>query len=354
VTVFYGITGAGGRRRAHRPSEAHGYKRRRPPDRGLSAALLCLIASLAFGLLAAGATAGTPPGHLTTGSYASASGTRAYQLYVPSKYKAGSAMPLVVALHGCTQTADTFRQLTNWDRLAEAKGFVVVFPQQDANANYLKCWNFFLPAHMNRGAGEPALIAGITRWVQQHYSVDAHRTYVGGLSAGGAMSSVMAATYPDLYAAAGIGSGCEYAATATCAGYRSADPLQAGQQAYAAMGSHARAMPVVVFQGDKDTTVPPINAQQVVQQWLTTDGLAAKSSIQSAPTSIAGGVAPGGRAYAVSRYGDGHGHELIQSWLVRGMAHAWSGGSSSQPYSDPSGPDETAAMYAFFASHPMP
>jgi len=263
-------------------------------------------------------------------------------------------VPLVVALHGCTQSADTFRQLTNWDRLAEAKNFIVVFPQQDANANYLRCWNFFLPADMNRGAGEPALIAGITRWVQQHYSVDAHRIYVAGLSAGGAMSSVMAATYPDLYAAAGIGSGCEYAATATCAGYRSADPVQAGRQAYSAMGSRARAMPVVVFQGDQDTTVPPINAQQLVQQWQTSDGLAAKVSIQSAPTSITGGAVTGGHPYAVYHYDGGHGHELIQLWLVHGMGHAWAGGSVSQPYSDPSGPDETAAMYAFFATHPMP
>jgi poly(3-hydroxybutyrate) depolymerase len=168
------------------------------------------------------------------------------------------------------------------------------------------------------------------------------------------MSSVMAATYPDLYAAAGIGSGCEYAATATCAGYKSADPVQAGQQAYSAMGSYARTMPVIAFEGDQDTTVPPINAVQLVQQWQTTDGLAKKSSMPTAPTSTTSGTATGGRAYTVSHYGDGNGHELIQSWLVHGMAHAWSGGSSSQQYSDPSGPDETAAMYAFFANHPMP
>jgi poly(hydroxyalkanoate) depolymerase family esterase len=263
-------------------------------------------------------------------------------------------MPLVVALHGCTQSAEIFRQLTGWDKLAEAKRFIVVFPQQDSNANNLKCWNFFQAADMSRGGGEAALIAGMTQWVQQHYSVDVHRTYVAGLSAGGAMTSVMAATYPDVYAAAGIGSGCEYAATASCAGGKSADPVQAGQQAYSAMGSHARAMPVVVFEGDKDTIVPPINAQQAVQQWQTTDGLATKGSLPAAPTKTSNGTAPGGRAYTVSYYGDGHGNELIQSWLVIGMPHAWSGGSSSQQYSDPSGPDETAAMYAFFANHPMP
>jgi poly(hydroxyalkanoate) depolymerase family esterase len=293
------------------------------------------------------------PGHLAPASYTGGAGTLAYQLYVPSSYKAGTAMPMVVALHGCTQSADTFRQLTQWDRLAESKGFIVVFPQQDANNNNMKCWNFFQSANMNRGSGEPAMIAGITQSVQQRYSVDKRRTYVGGLSAGGAMSSVMAATYPDLYAAAGIGSGCEYAATATCAGYKSADPVQAGHAAYTAMGSYARAMPVIVFEGDQDTTVPPINAQQAVQQWQTTDGLALKGTVPAAPTSTSSGTAPGGRTYTTEHYGDGSGHELIQSWLVHGMGHAWSGGNASQQYSDPAGPDETAAMYGFFLSHPM-
>jgi poly(hydroxyalkanoate) depolymerase family esterase len=217
----------------------------------------------------------------------------------------------------------------------------------------MKCWNFFQSANMNRGSGEPAMIAGITQSVQQRYSVDKRRTYVGGLSAGGAMSSVMAATYPDLYAAAGIGSGCEYAATATCAGYKSADPVQAGHAAYTAMGSYARAMPVIVFEGDQDTTVPPINAQQAVQQWQTTDGLALKGSVPAAPSSTSSGTAPGGKTYTTDHFGDGSGHELIQSWLVHGMGHAWSGGNGSQQYADPAGPDETAAMYGFFLNHPM-
>lgn len=293
------------------------------------------------------------PGTLTTGSYSNTSGTLAYQLYVPSTYKAGSAMPLVVALHGCTETADVFRQLTRWDQLAQQNGFIVLFPQQSSSNNYLSCWNFFQSADMSRGAGEPGIIAGITQSVQQRYGVDRARTYVAGLSAGGAMSSVMAATYPDLYAAAGIGSGCEYAATATCAGYQSADPTQAGRAAYAAMGSHARAMPVIVFEGDKDTTVPPINAQQAVQQWQTTSGLALGAPVPAAPTSTSSGTTQGGQTYTVDHYSDGRGHELIQYWLVHGMGHAWSGGSSSEPYADPAGPDETAAMYAFFVQHPL-
>jgi poly(hydroxyalkanoate) depolymerase family esterase len=298
------------------------------------------------------------PGKSFSGTFTGAGASLEYTGYVPSTYKAGSAVPLVVALHGCTESADQFRQLTRWDQLAEAKGFIVVFPQQSANNNQQKCWNFFQTASMQRDAGEPALIAGITRWVQAHYTVDARRTYVNGLSAGGAMSSVMAATYPDLYAAAGIGSGCEYAATATCAGYKSSDPVQAGKQAYSAMGSHARVMPVILFEGDKDTTVPPVNAQQLVQQWQITDDLAddatANGSIPVQATSVVPGQVPNGHAYTVTTYSDGAHAELIQSWLVAGMGHAWSGGCSCAQYADPAGPDETALMYAFFVNHPMP
>jgi poly(hydroxyalkanoate) depolymerase family esterase len=231
----------------------------------------------------------------------------------------------------------------------------VLYPQQSSSNNSFGCWNFFQSADMSRGSGEPAIIAGMTQWVQQHYSVDPARTYVSGFSAGGAMTSVMAATYPDVYAAAGIGDGCEYAATAACAGGQSANPTSAGQSAYTAMGSHARVMPVIDFEGDQDNIVPPGNATQLIQQWQTTDGLVMHTSVPTSATSSSYGFGGsiGGQSYTTSEYGDGQGHELIQAWVVHGMSHAWSGGSSSEQYSDPSGPNESAAMWAFFVNHPM-
>jgi poly(hydroxyalkanoate) depolymerase family esterase len=334
---------------------------KRPPDgigRRLRARLGAAVVLLCAGaaLLPAAATAAT--GALTSGDYTGPEGTQHYQLYVPSTYTSGTPVPLVVALHGCTQTGDSFRRLTRWDALAEAKGFIVVFPEQDPNANQQKCWNFFQAGHMKRSAGEPARIAGLTTFVTQKYSVDPHRVYAAGLSAGGAMASVMAATYPEIFAAIGIGSGCEYAATAACAGYKSADPVQAAQQAYQEMGSHARQMPFIAFEGDADTTVPPINADQLVQQWLLTDDQAddgaLNGSIPSAPSKTDTGQSAGGRSYEIRTYVDKSGAELAQYWIVHGMGHAWSGGDGSQPHSDPSGPDETGAMYAFFVSHPAP
>jgi poly(hydroxyalkanoate) depolymerase family esterase len=305
----------------------------------------------------AGGEAITPgKGASFSGTYTSSAGTRDYTGYVPSSYKSGTPIPLVVVLHGCTQSANVIRQLSRFDQLAEAKRFIAVFPQQPSSANYQSCWNFFQDAQTHRDSGEPALIAGITDWVQQHYTVDAKRTYVAGLSAGGAMASVMGATYPDKYAAIGVGSGCEYAATATCAGYKSADPTTAAQAAFKAMGSYARPMPVIAFQGDKDTTVPPVNADQLVQQWQLTAALAGGDSTPalSNPSSTEKGQVPGGRAYTVKHYDDAQGRQLVEYWTVHGMTHAWSGGCGCEKYADPQGPDESAAMYAFFKAHPMP
>jgi poly(hydroxyalkanoate) depolymerase family esterase len=293
-----------------------------------------------------------------TGSYTGSAGSRSYQGYVPSTYVKGTAVPLVVVLHGCTQTADVMRQLTRFDQLAEKQNFIAVFPEQPSSANNLSCWNFFQDAHLHRGSGEPSLIAGITSKMQQSYTIDPKRIYVAGLSAGGAMASVMGATYPDVFAAVGVGSGCEYASGAACAGSQSADPAQSAKAAYAEMGSRARPMPVVAFEGDKDTTVPPINGDQLMSQWQQTADLAddatANGSVAAKAMKLEQGQVPGGHTYTVSSFGDAKGNELMQYWLVNGMGHAWSGGCSCESYSDPKGPDETAAMYAFFAKHPMP
>jgi poly(3-hydroxybutyrate) depolymerase len=117
-------------------------------------------------------------------------------------------------------------------------------------------------------------------------------------------------------------------------------------------------MPVIVFHGDQDTTVPPTNADQLVSQWVTTDDLvedgANNGSIAAQPTRVSQRRVPNGRFYTLRSYSDSNGKELIQYWLVHGMGHAWSGGCGCARYADPSGPDATGADYAFFLNHPMP
>jgi poly(hydroxyalkanoate) depolymerase family esterase len=303
--------------------------------------------------------AGPPRKGLSSGSYTNRAGTLAYELYVPTTYRAGSPMPVVVALHGCTESADSYRQLSGWDAKGQSQGFIALFPQQSSSRNYLTCWNWFQQADMQRGSGEPAIIAGMVNMVERKYTVDTNRVYVAGFSAGGAMANVMAATYPDVFAAVGVGSGCEYNGL-PCVGYQGPDPTQTGQEAYQAMGKYARVMPAIVFQGDADQVVAPANAPQIVQEWQVTDNyVLAGSANGPIPTSSYSakstfGWVPTGETYTVSTYPDSHGNDLIEYWSIHGMNHAWSGGPSSQQYSDPSGPSETAAMWTFFSNHPMP
>lgn len=298
-------------------------------------------------------------------TYNGSAGSRPYFVYTPANYTPGTAVPLIVMLHGCTQTPTDFAAGTQMNALADQNHFIVVYPQQTSTYNSQQCWNWFLPAHQARGNGEPAIIAGITQAVEQNtsaWTVDTSHVYVAGMSAGAAMSVIMGATYPDMFAAIAVHSGLEYqaatsqSAASTALSQGGPDPVQQGQAAYNAMGSAARVVPTIVFHGTSDYTVYPLNGDQVVQQWMQTDHLASKNTYNASfnsPSSTTNGQVSGGRAYTTTTWNDNQGNEVEEYWKVTGMGHAWSGGSTNGSFTDPKGPSASSAMYAFFMNHPL-
>ncbi|UFJ42260.1 PHB depolymerase family esterase [Brevibacillus humidisoli] len=288
---------------------------------------------------------------------------RNYKLYVPGGYSADTPVPLVVMLHGCTQDPDQFAAGTQMNVLAESHNFLVLYPEQPLSANINKCWNWFEPAHQSRGSGEPALIAGMVNQTKSQYTIDDNRVYIGGLSAGAAMSVIMGAAYPDVFAAISVGAGLEYkAATSVTSAYTAMrsggpDPVQQGNKAYTAMGNRGRVVPVIVFHGTSDYTVYPVNADQVISQWAQTNDLAAdgvdNNQIDDTADQTIHSAVPGGRSYTKYVYEDQNGFIVMEKYLVDGMGHAWSGGSSTGSYTDPQGPNATQLSWDFFLDHPM-
>ena len=271
-------------------------------------------------------------------TFTCAAGSRAYKLYVPSGYD-GQAVPLVVMLHGCTQSPDDFAAGTQMNALAEEHIFLVAYPAQPQSANASRCWNWFNAGDQLRGKGEPSLIAGITRQVMTQFSVDQDRVYIAGLSAGGAAAAIMGSAYPDIYAAIGVHSGLACGAAkdmpSAFAAMSQGGPAPAGR-------TDRPAAPTIVFHGDRDRTVNPINADHILAQ---SKGGARLRTIESQGTS------KGGVSYRRTVQVDGDDLPVLERWQLHGAGHAWSGGNPAGTYTDPAGPDASREMVRFFLQH---
>ena len=297
--------------------------------------------------------------------YHDATGNHPYFVYTPSTYHRGTAVPLLVLLHGCTQKAADFAVGTGMNQLAEQYGFIVIYPQQKRTSNQTLCWNWYKSSHQFRDRGEPALIAHMVQAISENtsqWTIDSSRVYVVGASAGAAMAVILGATYPDIFAAIGVHSGVEYQAVTNIIGGLKLvlgggpDPVKQGQKAFEAMGSYKRMVPTIVFQGTRDRIVPLINGDQVVQQWMQTNHLASQGLYVADfnnPTTTTSGQVPEGLAYTVSTWEDRTGKEVQQYWKIDGLAHAWSGGNPAVSYTDPRGPNASEVMYQFFMKHTM-
>lgn len=299
------------------------------------------------------------PGQFVSRSFTNHAGTRAYKLYVPASYagQLGEPVPVVVMLHGCTQSPDDFAAGTRMNALAEQHGFLVVYPAQAANANGSKCWNWFRAEDQDRDRGEPSLIAGITGEVVDSYHVDERRVFVAGLSSGAAMAVILGTTYPDMYTAVGAHSGLPYGAahdmpSAFAAMKRSTGlagmPNRTGSGSpRAAAAAEARGVPIIVFHGDRDHTVDARNGAEIVEQAIR--GYSDKPRLQAR---VRQGAAEGGRQFSHTVYADATNQPVIEQWVLHGAGHAWSGGSPRGSFTDMGGPDASAEMIRFFYSQP--
>ncbi|MBM3269835.1 MAG: PHB depolymerase family esterase [Candidatus Sericytochromatia bacterium] len=281
-----------------------------------------------------------------------------YKLYLPPNFKRFEPLPLVVMLHGCGQNADEMNAVTRMNDVAESGTFAVLYPEQSKKDHPRQCWRWFDPPHQARGAGEPAIIAGMVGQVTSLYGIDRSRMYVAGLSAGGAMSTVMAATYPDLFAAGSSASGLEYLASTTteadawgAMARGGPDPAPIAARVVAAMGDKKVLVPMAVFHGAVDPLVNRVNGDQTATQFAILNDLVLKSSglggLPATPETRQAQV-PGGRAYLQSVYRDTQGRALVEEYMVDGMSHAWSGGAPGRLFSDPKGPDASRLVWEFF------
>jgi poly(hydroxyalkanoate) depolymerase family esterase len=276
-------------------------------------------------------------GTFVAGRFGEGRAQREYKLYVPPQAGA-RRLPLVVMLHGCTQDPDDFAAGTRMNDAARAQGFFVLYPAQSREANPQRCWNWFKHTHQQRGRGEPALLAAMTRHVMAKHGIAPDRVYVAGLSAGGAMAAILGQAYPDLYAAVGVHSGLASGAAKDLPSALAA--MRSGADAEA---SEAPGIPTIVFHGDADSTVHPANGHHVVR---------ASAARSDGEPQAHRERANGGRNYTRHVHRSPAGDVLAEHWVVHGSGHAWSGGSRQGSYTDPAGPDATDEMLRFFLEHP--
>jgi poly(hydroxyalkanoate) depolymerase family esterase len=273
------------------------------------------------------------PGHFIDASYTNDAGTRDYKLYVPSTYT-GAPSSLLVMLHGCTQNPDDFALGTGMNHLAEEHKALVVYPAQSQQANPSRCWNWFNNIDQQHGQGEPSIIAGITEDVMARYAIDPKQVYVAGLSAGGAMAAIMGTQYPELYAAVGVHSGLPFAAA-----HDLPSALAAMKGDFRNRHEPGRALPIIVFHGDKDSTVHPANGEELIRR---------RRRHPLEATVVEPGQVPDGHAYTRTVHRRPDGSVDAEHWLIHGFGHAWSGGDARGTYTDARGPNASQAMMRFF------
>jgi poly(hydroxyalkanoate) depolymerase family esterase len=264
-------------------------------------------------------------GAATAGTFTSADGTLTFGVFRPANPpRAGEVRALVVMLHGCGQSAEDFARGTRMNEAAARNGFVVLYPEQSTSVHPQRCWNWYAPTQTKRGAGEVALLATLIDSVARRERIGAGHVALAGMAAGATMAADLAVAHPERYSALALHSGVPAGAATDLASAMRAmqqgvgDGIALGNATLAAMGSHARPIPVIVLHGGLDRVVSPTNLRATAEQWR-----------------IVNAKAPGGGA-------------PVEERLLQGVGHAWSGGSAEGSFTEPAATDATVLIVDFF------
>ncbi|WP_034091894.1 extracellular catalytic domain type 1 short-chain-length polyhydroxyalkanoate depolymerase [Streptacidiphilus albus] len=292
---------------------------RRRLFRGITLATVTGLLAAGLGLVAASA-----PASAATGSFQQVtsfgSNPGALQMYSYVSAAPQAAAPLVVALHGCTQTATEYEQDSGWQQYADQWGFDMVYPQQTSSNNSLECFDFFDPSQDARGNGGAASVVQMVQYMEAHYSIDPSRVYVTGLSAGGGLTSELLADYPDVFAGGAIDSGlpAQCATGGSNSAYTCMDGAVNNTEAQwtslvtnSDPGYTGHWPRVAIWQGTSDTEVNPANATEEMDQWTGVWGI---SQTASSTQSLTGGTTE-------SVYNDATGKPAVELYAISGMGH---------------------------------
>ncbi|MCX4786402.1 PHB depolymerase family esterase [Streptomyces sp. NBC_01221] len=301
-----------------------------------STAALALVAATLSTVAAARPAAAAGGLEQVTGFGTNPGNLQMYE-YAPAGLPANA--PLVIALHGCTQTADAYYTHSGWPKYADLWGFAVVFPQTTSANNALSCFGWFDPAEDTRGKGEAASIVQMVEYARQQYGSDARRVYVTGLSAGGGMTADLLAAYPDVFAGGSVASGlpaqCATSQSAASGCQTGPQKLTAAQWGDKVRGSYPGCSGpwprVAIWQGTSDYTVYPANATALRDQWTDVWG------IGQTPSST--DTLPGNTTRSV--YNDATGKPAVATYSISGMGHGLAVGPGS-------GTDQCGSTAAYF------
>jgi poly(hydroxyalkanoate) depolymerase family esterase len=269
--------------------------------------------------------------------YRGPAGSLTYRLYLPVDHERRN-LAVVLMLHGCTQNPEDFALGTQMNSIADEFGLIVAYPHQPRRANASGCWNWFDRRHQNRGSGEPAKLAGIAQSLAKEFGVSHERVFAAGLSAGGAMAEILAATYPDVFAAVGVHSGLPYrSAVDVPSAFAAMKGTGALEPTPSALGD--RRSRKIIIHGLADATVAPVNGERIFEQAERGETRLKRSDLD---WEIAGG--------RVSRtvLEDDGGRPLVERWQVEGGGHAWFGGDPRGSYTQTVGLDASRVMVRFF------